>query len=246
MVRTTDYQARRRAILACAINTYIMDAIPVSSEDIAGKFDLSSATIRNIFAELEESGYLTHPYTSAGRVPTAKGYRYYVDYLLSQIDLLDDEKKRIVHEYNRQINHLEDTLEKTSELLSTITHYAGIVSVMERHDRFYYNGLGQILDQPEFQDASRIRYIVRMIEDKQKLLTVINRELKDKKVVVYIGDELECEEMNDCALVVSSYSVKNKPNGRIAVLGPTRMKYNHIIPTLEYVSGILSDVLHDI
>ena len=63
---------------------------------------------------------------------------------------------------------------------------------------------------------------------------------------MYIGDELECGDMNSCALVVSSYSVRNKPIGRIAVLGPTRMKYNHIIPTLEYVSDILSDVLHDL
>lgn len=246
MVRTTDYQARRRAILASAINTYITDAMPVSSEDIAKQFDLSSATIRNIFAELEESGYLTHPHTSAGRVPTAKGYRYYVDYLLSQMDLLTDEKERIVREYKRQMVRIEDALEKTSEVLSAATHYAGIVSFLEWNDRFYYNGLSQILEQPEFQDASRIRYIVKMIEDKRKLLNVINRELKDKKVAVYIGDELECGEMNNCALVVSSYSVNNKPIGRIAVLGPTRMQYNHIIPTLEYVSGILSGVLHDI
>ena len=83
MVRNVDHESRKRAILAATINRYIQDALPVASEDIAKEFALSSATIRNIFAEMEEEGYITHPYTSGGRIPTDKGYRYYVDFLIS-------------------------------------------------------------------------------------------------------------------------------------------------------------------
>ncbi|MGE5197314.1 MAG: DeoR family transcriptional regulator, partial [Deltaproteobacteria bacterium] len=89
MVRTVDRDARRRAVLASTINRYIKNAVPVSSEETAREFELSPATIRNIFSELEEAGYLTHPHTSAGRVPTEKGYRYYVDFLNLQLDILD-------------------------------------------------------------------------------------------------------------------------------------------------------------
>ena len=242
MVRTVDYESRKRAILAATINKYIKDAVPVASEDIAKEFDLSSATVRNIFAELEESNYLTHPYTSAGRVPTDKGYRYYVDFLISRMELLEPEKDSIIKEYKIEINRLEDALEKTSEVISVITHCASIVSFLDWQDKFFYKGISFILEQPEFQDSTSIRLLIKMIEDKRSLLDIINRDFKED-VRIYIGGELGCSEMNNCALAVSSYRVKNEPRGRLAVLGPMRMEYKHVIPTLEYISGVLANVL---
>jgi len=242
MVRTVDYESRKRAVLAATINQYIRDAVPVASEDISREFDLSSATIRNIFAELEESGLLKHPYTSGGRIPTDKGFRYYVDFLLSQMNLLTDEKDRISKEYKKELRRLEDTLEETSQILSNFTHYTGMVSFLEWQDKLFYRGIGYILDQPEFKDSEKIRFIIKMVEEKRRLLDIINQDFDDK-VKVYIGHELHCPEMEHCSLVVSSYRVNNKPSGRIAILGPVRMEYKHIIPTLEYVSDVLSDVL---
>ena len=242
MVRNVDYESRRRAILTAAINKYIQGATPVASEDIAGEFDLSSATIRNIFAELEDAGLLMHPYTSGGRIPTDKGYRYYVDFLLSQIDILDEEKEGIIKEYRQEILRLEDALELTSEVISAITHYAGIVSFLEWHDRFFYKGISRILDQPEFQNLEKMRLLIRMIEDKQHLLEIINRDYSGK-VKVYIGKELGCPEMESCSLIVSTYQIKNRPSGRLAVLGPVRMEYRHIIPALEFLSETLTEAL---
>jgi len=241
MVRNVDYESRRRAVLAATINRYIKQASPVASEDIARDFDLSPATIRNIFAELEESGYLTHPYTSGGRIPTNIGYRYYVDFLIEQMGLLDVEKERIVREFNQGIKRLEDAFEKTSELIATITHYAGIVSFLEWQDRFFYKGIGFVLDQPEFQNFERTRCLIKMLEDKQRLFNIINRDFSDR-VKIYIGEELDCPEMKSCSLVVSSYRIKNR-YGRLAVLGPMRMEYKHIIPTLEYISQVLTETL---
>ena len=216
----------------------------MASEDIAGDFDLSSATIRNIFSELEESGYLTHPYTSGGRIPTNKGYRYYVDFLISQMELLHYEKERIIQQYKKEVRRLEDALEKTCEVISTITHYTGIVSSLDWHDRFYYKGIGFILEQPEFHDVEKMRILIRMLEDKENLLNIINSDFNDK-VRVYIGNELGCPEMENCSLIVSSYHWRNKP-GRLAVLGPARMEYRHAIPTLEYISEVLTEVLEAI
>ncbi len=247
MVRNVYYESRKRAVLSAAINKYIKDALPVSSEEIADDFDLSSATIRNIFAELEENGYLMHPYTSAGRIPTDKGYRYYVDFLLSQIELLDEEKQRIVNEYKKAIRRLEDVLEQTSEVVSAITHYASMVSFLDWQDKLFYKGIRYILDQPEFQDVTRMRYLIRILEEKQKLLEIINRDFKaDEKVRIYIGEELGCPEMKTCSLVVCSYRVADRPVGRLAILGPVRMEYGHIIPTLSYVSDVLTEILQEI
>jgi len=245
MVRNVDYESRRRAVLTAAINRYIKEAAPVASEDIADEFDLSSATIRNIFAELEDSGYITHPHTSGGRVPTDKGYRYYVDFLLSQMELLDDEKDSIVKKYRKEIRKLDDTLEETSELIAAVTHYAGIVSFLEWQNKFFYRGISRILEHPEFRDFDKVRMVVRMLEDKEHLLGIINRDF-DGKVKVYIGGESGCPEMQNCSLVVSNYRRKNKPSGRLAVLGPVRMEYNHIIPALEYISDVLSETLDNI
>jgi len=228
--------------LGAAINRYIKDALPVASDDIAREFDLCSATIRNIFSELEESGFLRHPYTSGGRIPTDKGYRYYVDFLIQQMELIDEEKQRIVKDCKKKIRRLEDALENTSEVISEITHYAGIVSFLEWQDKIFYKGISRILDQPEFRDVDKIRMLVRLMEDKARLLDIVNRDFTGK-VKVYIGSELGFPEMENCSLIVSTYKLKDQPSGRLAVLGPMRMDYNHIIPALEYISDVLTDVL---
>ncbi|MFA5231446.1 MAG: hypothetical protein WC416_03470 [Candidatus Omnitrophota bacterium] len=242
---SVDYSSRRKSILNSAINRYIKNAVPVASEDIADEFDLSSATIRNIFSELDESGYLKHPYTSGGRIPTDKGYRYYVDFLIQQIELLDDEKKRILKDCKKKIRRLDDALENTSEVISEITHYAGIVSFLEWQDKIFYKGISHILDQPEFKDADKIRLLVRLMEDKGRLLNIVNRDFSGK-VKIYIGSELECLGMENCSLIVTTYKLKDQPSGRLAVLGPMRMEYGHIIPALEYISDVLTDVLSTI
>lgn len=245
MVKIVDYDQRRRLVLAATINRYIKEANPVSSLDIAKDFDLSPATIRNIFADLEETGYLTHPYTSGGRIPTSKGYRYYVDFLISQMELLEGEKDKILCQYQSRVNQLEEVLDRTSDLIAQVTHYAGIASFLDRQDRFFYRGISFVLNQPEFQDFQRVRFLINLIEEKQHLLNIMNRDFP-QKTRVYIGKELDYPEMESYSLVVSSYGSKKRPLGRLAVLGPMRMEYNHIIPALEYISEVLSDVVESI
>ncbi len=245
MVRIVDHAQRRNMILAASINAYINSATPVSSEALASDFKLSSASVRHILAELEEAGYLTHPYTSAGRMPTDKGYRYYVDFLMSQIELLDNEKKAVICEYRKKIKRLEDVLERTSEIISAITHYAGIVSLLEWEDKFFYRGLSHMVEQPEFKDSERIRLLIQMLEEKKRLLDIINRDFKET-TKIYIGSEIGCPEIDTCSLVISTYRRGKKKNGRLAVLGPRRMNYEHIIPSLEFISQIVSDILQEI
>lgn len=245
MVRVIDRNSRKKAVLAATINKYIKNPVPVASEDITEEFSLSSASIRNTFAELEADGYLTHPYTSAGRIPTDKGYRYYVDFLISQIELLDVEKNRIASEYKDKVIRLEDALEKTSGVVSSITHCASIVSFLDWHDKLFYKGISFIMDQPEFQDLNRLRLIIDLIEEKEEILDILNREFEGK-TKIYIGGESGCQQITGCSLVVSNYCINRRPVGRLAILGPTRMEYGHVISAIEYISDVLTGVLEDI
>lgn len=244
MVKTINYERRKNNILAATIDFYIHNATAVSSQVLAHNFACSSATIRHVMAELEEEGLLTHTYTSSGRIPTDKGYRFYVDNLLLEIGLLQTEKDKVVQEYKNSKKELNILLEKTSDLLSSLSHCTGIVSFIDYRDKIFYKGMSLILEYPEFRDLGRIKVLMELLEEKEKLLSVINQDLEEK-IKIYIGRELPFEDIDNCTLVISGYHLNQKPQGRIAILGPTRMEYAKVIPAIEYISDMLSNVLSD-
>ncbi len=236
----TDFQERKDRILAIVVSQYIKTVAPVGSVGITDtyKLDVSPATVRNILAELEEEGYLTHPHTSAGRVPTVQGYRYYVDHLMNEIDLLEEEKRHIVAECKRYRHQLETLMEKTSQAISDLTHYTTIVSIDGWDSKIILKGTSYVVGYPEQADILKIQAILRILEEKERLLALINRDL-DKRIGIYIGHEMALKEMETCSMAVSSFE-SNGVNGRIAVLGPTRMQYDRVVSALEYISELIS------
>lgn len=120
---------RKQKILRAIIQDYIATAEPVGSRTISRKFDLgvSPATIRNEMADLEDMGFIEQPHTSAGRVPSDSGYRYYVDYLLEPLSLTTEDKDRINHEISGRINEVEEVIEYTGKLISQITSLTSLV-----------------------------------------------------------------------------------------------------------------------
>jgi len=124
-----DRWNRKKKILQTVISHYARTGKPVASSMIVRDYDFpfSSATVRNILSELEEEGYLTHPYTSAGRIPTDKGYRFYVDRLMEVQKLTGEEERRIEREYRVKRRGLEEFMRQTSKTLSTISHHAGFI-----------------------------------------------------------------------------------------------------------------------
>ncbi len=242
--RRTDYQARKDMVLGIVVNEYIRSVCPVSSAHIVTDYrlDLSPATIRNILAELEQDGYLTHPHTSAGRVPTQEGYRYYVDNLMNEIQLLGEEKERIRGEYQQGVKDLNNILEKTSQVISDITHYTSIISLDAVPDRVFCKGLGYVVEYVDSTDLGKIREILRMLEEKERIFEMINRRLEEK-IHIYIGHELVHSNMENCSLAVSTYHSHQGATGRIAVLGPTRMDYPRVVSALGYFSQLMSEIL---
>ncbi len=239
--RKNDFQQRKDRILAIVIGQYIKTVSPVGSQFITEqyKLDVSPATVRNILAELEEEGYLTHPHTSAGRMPTTQGYRYYVDHLMNEIQLLEEEKRHIEGECRRYRNQLEQLMEMTSQALSDLTHYTTIVSIDGWDSKIILKGTSYVVDYPEQTDILKIRSILRILEEKERLLELINRDLENR-IEIYIGHEMALKEMDDCSMAVSTFKIDDV-NGRIAVLGPTRMQYDRVVCALEYVSELLSE-----
>ena len=119
---------RKKRILQAIVEEYIETTEPVSSSTIVNKYemDFSSATIRNEMAELENIGYLDKPHTSAGRVPSAKGYRFYVDELLKDDNISLEEIKYIQSKLETKVNAIEDLTKIATTTLSEITHYTTV------------------------------------------------------------------------------------------------------------------------
>jgi len=116
---------RKIKILAAVIHDYIATAEPIGSRTIARKYriGISPATIRNEMADLEELGYLSQPHTSAGRVPSHKGYRFYVDFLMPVKKLSDTEQALIRRIFNKRVNELEQLVREAARVISTLTSY---------------------------------------------------------------------------------------------------------------------------
>lgn len=124
-----EHQARKEKILQAVIHLFIKTSKPVGSSTLveSTQLNLSPATIRNVLAELEKEGYLTHPHTSAGRMPTDRGYRFYVDSIVKIQRLAAEEEERIRQEYFRRRRELEDLMQSATRVLSTLSHCTGFV-----------------------------------------------------------------------------------------------------------------------
>jgi transcriptional regulator of heat shock response len=235
-----DLRFRKDNILAIVVDHYIQTITPVSSSYIAKSYpdEVSSATVRNVLAELEEEGYLTHPHTSAGRVPTELGYRYYVDHLMKEIEFLEEEKERIRRDYILQSTELTSLVEKVSRALSDTTQYTSIIAIEGWFNKFICTGTNYVARYPDYQDIQKIHDILSALDEKERLLQIIQRELS-RKIDIYIGHEMSLAEMDTCSLVVSRFQTKSGTVGRMAILGPTRMHYDRVVSALEYFQDVM-------
>src|SRR3972149_4729943 len=131
MVSFEELSERKKEVLKAVISDYIFTAGPVSSNAITDRYlrDLSSATIRNVMAELEEMGFLFQPHTSAGRVPTDKAFRVYVDQLMELKSLRRQEREEIKRACSSPGHEVSDLIKDVSRILSTISHHTGLAIV---------------------------------------------------------------------------------------------------------------------
>jgi len=201
---------RQSQILSAIVGEYINTAMPVSSGVVfdRGDFDVSCPTIRNEMAELTDMGFLVQPHTSAGRVPTEQGYRFFVDTII-------DNRKRVhkvrkVPVGSRIMDKAREVSDKTNDLVIVIDEEAGEVK---------YLGMKKVFENPEFRTHASV---VSMLEDLERFENysevIYERLIRDLEV--FIGSENPFFESPNYSMIASRYN-----DSFIALLGPMRMDY---------------------
>jgi heat-inducible transcriptional repressor len=289
--------------------------------------------------ELEEEGYLVQPHTSAGRIPTDKGYRHYIESLMSYARLSRDEQFLIRHQFHQVERAVEEWTRLAAAILSGIVHnvalvtlpkpvearfkhlelvslqeflvllvlvlkeatlkqqmlnleenvsqeelsasakkltaaYAGLTAseiadkdlklspveeqVMkiaselmrdeegEEYEEPYIDGLRHMLRQPEFASSDKIAAIMEMLEQKSLLKSFLPRVLTGEGVRVVIGRENKENVMRDCSMILTKYGIPGEVGGAIGVMGPTRMEYQRAIPTVSFLSTVMSELVSEL
>src|SRR3989338_367134 len=196
----TDTYKRESDVLDMIIRTYVETAEPVGSRFVARQLGFSSATIRNVMADLEEAGLIMHPHTSAGRIPTDKGYRLYIDSLMRKRTVSESIAGTIRQQYEATIRSLEDVMERTSRLISILKNQVG-VALYPTTGKVYLDGTSHIIEQPEFKDLKKLYAIIKYLEEKTNLLNLLSEESFNDGLTVHIGDENHLSYLKECSVV---------------------------------------------
>lgn len=331
-----ELNARARKILYAAVTEFIATGEPVGSRTLARKYDidLSPASIRNVLSDLEEAGYFHQPHASAGRVPSDRAFRFFIDALMQLREISEGERSAIEHRFE-QLAPNDDPLREAARLLSGLTGTAAVVvaprlenqvlkqvrfiptrpgellavivtaagtvenrfirveahppgdelqrihnllddvlegrSLREVRELFarrlqdarnelgllrrrafelgqaaldqapaqvevVIEGQAQLLDKPEFAEVEQVKHLVRILEERERLVGILDRTIETRGVKVVLPGE-ETEALGQISLVGTRYAVESEGVPRIAgavgVLGPTRMDYASIVPLVH-------------
>ncbi len=341
---TCSLNERTHRLLKVLVESYISEGHPMGSRTLAKLSDLhlSPATVRNVMADLEELGYVASPHTSAGRIPTTKGYRLFIDTMLKVQPLSTDVVSQLSSNLNA--NHTSSGLvESASELLSGLTSMAGVVTmprqehatfrqieflplsdnrvlailvinnkevqnrilhtekeysasqleqaanyinelctgedlVTARHrilkeldhvrenmnelmrsavemgekvftdssDESDYIVVGQtnLMEYEELSDIEKLRSLFEAFNQKREFLNLLDRCICADGIQIFVGQESGYEVLDDCSVVTSPYTVDNEIMGVLAVVGPTRMSYDRVIPIVDLTAKLLGEALN--
>ncbi len=137
---------------------------------------------------------------------------------------------------------LEDVLERTSHMISNLTNYVGVI-LFSRYHKLYLDGASHIIEQPEFRDLKKLHMLLKCLEEKRDILDLLNSDFDDDRLTIHIGRESHFSHLKDCSVVTRGYKVKGKVSGRLGVIGPTRMMYEKVIPTVEFLADAVTEML---
>jgi len=229
---------RQKNILSMVVKEYTQTAVPVGSKVLAGKykFDLSPATIRSEMNELEEKGFLHQPHISAGRIPTDKGYRYFVEKIMPDKELSKQEQKKLQAELLKMQAKNTRLTRTTAKLLSSLSGNLAISGVKHEFDDF---GMKELLDEPEFREMDDLCRLAETLDYIDEKFDSLVKNLRDNEVKIYIGEENPIKEISNCSMMVTPYKTKSGEKGILALIGPKRMKYAKNKSLIEYMKKLL-------
>jgi heat-inducible transcriptional repressor len=338
-----DLPPREREILRSVIQAHVLSGEPVGSRTLSRErgLDLSPATIRNIMSDLADKGLLTQPHPSAGRIPTDRGYRLYVDQLMEPVKMapgqahaIDEalllrrgEIPELLSEASRQLSrfskhvgvvlapelrrivveHLEFVRLEKERVVAILVDRSGVVhnrildvddpleqeeldrigrQLSEQYSGFtlpkmreavlrrmseetaqcdrllaaslelgrrtvdldaagdvFVEGASNLLGSPEFANLQRMRLLFRTLEEKSRLVELLNRILEGEGVQVVIGRENQVSGLRDLSVVASTYGAGDRVMGTVGIVGPTRMEYARAVALVEHLARVLTRLL---
>ena len=338
-----DLSSREIDVLTTIVEEYTATARPVGSRSVAKKARtrLSPASIRNTMADLTDTGFLAQPHTSAGRIPTIQGLRFYLDYILRIAPLSGHEMDAISDDLGHAGSEPSDIFRHTSKVLSTLSNQACVVLgpsqglIQWRHIDFvlltpgkimsilvlqggivrnkiidvdanissddlvkygnflnshfqgqsihavrkkiltemhlarevfdalyqkalhlahktcftetprdiFVEGASNLLSQPDFTDLEAMRDIFKLLEERSRLLELVDKIFDEQNSRIILGQEEAWRDLEYCCLVSSPYTISDGTGGTISVIGPVRMNYAKIIPMVDFTAQILSQML---
>lgn len=225
---------RQKLILKQTIGEYIRTARPVSSLQLALKYfpEFSSATIRNELAQLERQGFLTHPYTSAGRIPTEKGYQYFVERLV--------EIREPGREIRRRVKEIAGDPWQLSRFIAE--HSQALVVYFARGMPMTQAGFREVLSQPEFEDR---RLMLEFLDFASKLCRhpdFLIRQAHEESLGVFIGGQIGLPQAKyrEFSLLVSHFRLPRNDDVIVSLAGPSRMPYAENLGILKYLEELWS------
>lgn len=230
---------RQQQILSSIIEQYAEVASPVGSSLLAKVFNVSSATIRAEMAELEHLGYIMQPHTSAGRIPTDKGYRLYVN------NLSQEKETTLVVRAERALTARvssggmpERTIRNAVDTLVELTHNLGLATI---GNQLYMSGLSNLFGQPEFMQRGQVQQVAQLLDNLEPWL---REAAPNEPLSVYIGRENPIGRTAGCSLIISKFQSPYSDQSYIGVLGPTRQSYRDVMTLVRHAGEQLEEVLY--
>jgi heat-inducible transcriptional repressor len=337
----TELDPRAREVLREIVMQHIASGEAISSRTLAkcGRFDLSPASLRNVMADLEDLGYLQQPHTSAGRVPTDRGYRFFIDHLMRSRSLSTRERE-VIDDQVGHANEIDQVLQLASRLISKLSDQVGVVFMptllqfairsmdfilvgeskimciivgtngvvvnkviqtrysftredLEKISRYitvefsgctletirrrlirmteeeralhdemlqktitlgieavndvapfdhelYVEGAASILNKPEFSDAAALRKTFLALQEKERLIDLLESCLSEDGLQILVGSESDFTQAHDFSVVARRYGTHASPLGMVGIIGPMRMEYARMAPLVDYLGRALS------
>ncbi len=232
---------RQSKLLQAIVEQYAEVASPVGSSLLAKAFGVSSATIRAEMAELERLGFITQPHTSAGRIPTDKGYRYYVNEIADTSvpeELAEKRAQRALSARVASGGLPEQTIRNTVDTLVELTHNLGLATIGEQ---LYMSGLSNLFGQPEFMQVDQVQQVARLLDNLEPWLY---EAAPNQPLSVYIGHENPIGRGAGCSLIISRFRSPFSDSSYIGVLGPTRQSYRDVMALVGRAGKTLESTLY--